>query len=224
MLDKNITELPKGNAHFLIDGPTGAIEVKTHTGQMPIRHVGLICHPNPQQEGTMDNKVVHTTARAFERLGAASVRFNYRGVGKSEGVFGQVSGECDDFRAVVEWAQKMAPQAKLWFAGFSFGGYIAAKVAEQYPVEQLLSIAPAVHLMDYTALNVDCPWTVFRALADEVVSAEAIQDWLTKANRDIQCIDFPECSHFFHGQLVKLRQTIEDVFSGSSHNTMAKGH
>ncbi|MAZ44571.1 MAG: hypothetical protein CMF48_05310 [Legionellales bacterium] len=216
-MERNLSHFLESSAHFFIDGPAGALELKTQSNSANPSVVGIICHPNPLQEGTMDNKGVHTTARAFETSGAASVRFNYRGVGKSAGEYGAIEGECDDMRAVVQWVKACAPDARLWFAGFSFGAYIAAKVAEQSQPEALLSIAPAVHLMDYRPLNPNCPWFVLRALEDEVVSAEEIYQWVQQSSAKIKCIDFPQSSHFFHGQLVKLRQTIETCFQTLDH-------
>ncbi len=161
----------------------------------------------------MDNKVVHMSARGFDKLGAATVRFNYRGVGKSEGTFGQVQGECDDALSVAQQIREYFPGIPFWCAGFSFGAYVAAKTAIDISAEVLLSIAPAVHLMDYRPLQVTCPWIVIRALEDELVDPKDIDAWIQDSTTDIRCIDFEDCSHFFHGKLGQLRQCIEDEFT-----------
>lgn len=210
---KNPSTLPEGAGHFLIDGPSGALELKTALPEQTPHHIGVICHPNPLQEGTMDNKVVHTVAKAFERLGALSVRFNYRGVGASEGEFGQTAGELDDLSVVVRWVRQHYPHTPLWLAGFSFGAYIAARGAMLHAPQRLLTIAPAVHLMDYSTLEQVCPWMTVVAMADEVVPVPDIQAWLATMP-DIETLEVPDCSHFFHRKLVPLREAVEHYFAG----------
>ena len=117
----------------LIAGPAGNIEVAldlpvSTPGSTP-RGMALVCHPNPTQGGTMDNKVVQTVARAFLQLGYRSVRFNFRGIGQSEGAWDEGRGEVDDALAVV--AAECAPGAPLILSGFSFGGYVASRAAQR---------------------------------------------------------------------------------------------
>jgi len=94
----------------------------------------VVCHPHPQHGGTMRNKVVHTLARAFEIAGARSLRFNFRGVGLSEGVFGDIVGETEDALAVLNWVRERRPDDELWLAGFSFGAAVALRAAARFPV------------------------------------------------------------------------------------------
>jgi len=131
---------------FMLPGPAGQLEALVSTPQQNAREtVAIICHPNPLFEGTMHNKVVTTIAKAFDLLGLTTVRFNYRGVGKSEGEYGETIGETEDCLAIVDWVQKTYPNYSLWLSGFSFGAYISASVANQMAVAQLVSIAPAVN-------------------------------------------------------------------------------
>ncbi len=193
-----------------IAGPAGAIEAVLHDTDMPLTHVGIICHPHPLQEGTMHNKVVTTVARTFNNMGINAVRFNYRGVGLSEGLYGDVVGEVADCKAVVAWAQQQWPHAKLWLAGFSFGAYIAAAAAEQVPTQQLISIAPAVERMPYSELGkINCPWLVIQGEADEVVTPQAVYDWFEALDAQKTLIRLPDTGHFFHGKLMDLRREIE---------------
>lgn len=193
-----------------IAGPAGFIEAILHDTDLPVTHIGIICHPDPLQEGTMDNKVVTTVARTFNAMGITALRFNYRGVGKSQGSYGNMVGEVADCLAVVKWAQQQWPQAKLWLAGFSFGAYIAASVATQMPTQQLLAIAPSVERMPYDTLSkVTCPWLVLQGEEDEVVSPQAVYAWYEKLDEPKMLITFPGTGHFFHGKLMDLRRDIE---------------
>ncbi len=120
---------------FFIKGPSGNLEVKSlGLGEKTI--TGIICHPHPLYQGTMDNKVVTTILRAWKELGIATIRFNFRGVGKSEGHYGEGKGEVEDLKAVIDWVQNSQNSQnnrsfKLWLGGFSFGAAIAATVAGQ---------------------------------------------------------------------------------------------
>src|SRR6188768_1844090 len=115
-----------------IDGPAGAIEARVEDPTPPgnrVRCVAVVCHPHPLFGGTMQNKVVHTTARALQEAGAATVRFNFRGVGQSEGTHDQGVGEIDDAIAVVQWTRARFVCDELWLAGFSFGAAVALQAA-----------------------------------------------------------------------------------------------
>lgn len=197
---------------LFIPGPAGNLEAVIQTPANAITHVGIICHPNPLQEGTMQNKVVTTVAKAFNNLGMAAIRFNYRGVGQSAGTYGDISGEVADCMAVVAYAQQRWPAAKLWLAGFSFGAYIAAAAASKVPTEQLIAIAPAVDRMPYATLPpINCPWLVIQGSEDEVVSANSVYAWFEHLNTNKQLVKFPETGHFFHGKLIDLQNTIENI-------------
>src|SRR5688572_15627298 len=109
------------NQEILIPGPVGNLEAIIQGPQdLATQRISIICHPHPLFQGTMDNKVVTTVARAFEAKNIPSIRFNFRGVGASAGSFGNITGEVDDCIAVVTWAQQRWPQAALYIAGFSF--------------------------------------------------------------------------------------------------------
>lgn len=152
---------------LIINGPAGELEaILQQPIQVNYSHIGIVCHPHPLQEGTMNNKVVVTIAKAFNLMGFPSVRFNYRGVGRSAGEYGNIVGEVDDCLAVVAWVKQQWPQARLYLAGFSFGAYIAAKTATEVGADWLISIAPAVERMPYQDLaSISCPWLVIQGEA-----------------------------------------------------------
>ncbi len=191
-----------------INGPAGPLEAAVHLIE-DAKRIAIICHPNPLQEGTMDNKVVTTTARALNMKGITAVRFNYRGVGQSAGQYGNITGEVADCLAVVAWAKEQWPGLPLWLAGFSFGAYIAADVAAGVSTEQLISIAPSVDRMPYSNLPpIDCPWLVIQGEEDEVVDPNSVFQWYAGLKAQKTLVRFPQTGHFFHGKLIELREAI----------------
>jgi len=108
-----------------LEGPAGRIETLLELPETEPEGVALICHPHPQQGGTLHNKVAHTLARAFLKRGMAVLRFNFRGVGKSEGDFDDARGEVDDALACLEYLQERWPGKPAWLSGFSFGAAVA---------------------------------------------------------------------------------------------------
>jgi len=196
---------------FLLPGPAGALEVMTSCPDPHQAHAGtvVICHPHPQQGGTMHNKVVHTLARSFGELGLRMLRFNFRGVGASAGSFDRGEGETEDVLALLEWVRVQRPEDDIWLAGFSFGGYVAARAAHRFDVKQLVTVAPAVHLYDFAALQAPpAPWLVIQGDADEVVSADAVSDWVASRQPRPELVVLEGVGHFFHGRLHDLRRVV----------------
>lgn len=197
---------------FLLPGPAGALEILTGcpAPERAVSATAVICHPHPQRGGTMHNKVVHTLARTFGDLGLRTVRFNFRGVGASEGSFGDAEGELDDLLAVVAWVRQQRPNDQLWLAGFSFGGYVAARGAQQTSVAQLVSVAPAVNMYYFksVASPPNVPWLVIQGDADDVVPAQAVVEWAGKMQPPPQLVVLKGVDHFFHGRLHDLRDTL----------------
>lgn len=117
--------------------------------------VVLICHPHPLHGGSLQNKVVHMLAKGFNDNGLATIRFNFRGVGRSQGVFDHAEGEADDVLSIVGYLRQSID--KIWLAGFSFGAYVAARAYKAIQAERLLLVAPSVTLYDMTAINNKSP-------------------------------------------------------------------
>lgn len=210
-----IKQFPKESSHFILPGPAGNLEIKTtYPKDADANSVGIICHPHPLQSGTMNNKVVTTLARSFESVGFATVRFNFRGVGASEGSHGHTIGETEDLLAVIDWVRSALPDCDLSLAGFSFGSYIAAKVANQMQVSCLISIAPPVNHVDFKSLtNIRCPWLVVQGDQDEIVPIEEVQSLALASPSPFKLIVMEEVGHFFHGRLIELREIIENFLS-----------
>jgi len=195
---------------LMIPGPSGELEALIETPHSPIANtVAIVCHPHPLHGGTMHNKVVTTLTRACQALGAVVVRFNFRGVGDSTGVYDNAIGEQDDLRAVIHWAKEHYPNSRLWLAGFSFGSYVATRVASDMAVDQLITIAPPVNHFDFSTLSaITCPWLIVQGEADEVVPAEEVFAWAASRPENPQVIRLPNVGHFFHGKLIELRDDI----------------
>src|SRR5579862_1002608 len=198
---------------ILIDGPAGKLEVVLAEPIGKDRGVlGIVCHPHPLFGGTMDNKVVTTLVKTFQHLGVVAIRFNFRGVGKSEGKFDHANGEVDDLLAVMDWLRKGQAYQEVWLAGFSFGAYIAAKAATLFPVKKLITIAPPVqHFPMHELLPITCPWILVQGEQDDVVPAEEVYAWVKTRDPQPEVLRFPHAGHFFHGQLTELRRRLEEV-------------
>jgi len=198
----------------LVPGPAGAIECaidRPASGHAdlpmpPTRGLALVCHPNPTQGGTMDNKVVQTLARAFVQLGYRVARFNFRGIGKSEGGWDEGRGEIDDALAVL--AALREPGEPLVLAGFSFGGYVASQAALRLPEEQraerLALVGPATSRFDTAPVPSDT--LVIHGEVDDVVPLSSVLDWARPQSLPVVVV--PGVGHFFHGQLPLLRDLV----------------
>ena len=205
--------LPADGSTVFVPGPAGRIECavelpKPHESR---RGIAVLAHPNPPDGGTMHNKVVTMAARALTECGIATVRFNFRGVGQSEGAFDNGRGEVLDLLAVARWAQAVRPDDALWLAGFSFGSWVALQAARQLPVKQMISIAPPVGLRDFTGvLAPACPWLIIQGEQDEIVDAPGVFAWAAKQQPAPTVVRMPDTGHFFHRRLLDLRGAIKN--------------
>ncbi|WP_457329645.1 alpha/beta hydrolase [Rhizobacter sp. P5_C2] len=190
----------------LTPGPAGALECALDRPEGEPRGVAVICHPHPQQGGTMDNKVVQTLARAFLQLGYRSVRFNFRGVAASEGVWDEGQGEIDDALAVI--AAHRDPALPLALAGFSFGGYVASQAAARLPddakVERLVLVGPSTQKQKVAPVPEET--LVIHGESDDIVPLSATLDWARPQSLPVVVI--PGVGHFFHGQLALLKNLV----------------
>ena len=199
---------------LLLAGPAGRIEAAFDApdADVPARPLlAIVCHPLPTEGGSMHNKVVTMAARALREVGATTLRFNFRGVGQSEGRFDDGVGELDDLRAVAAWARANHPDKILWLAGFSFGAYVSLRLAVELRAAALVSIAPPVgRSWDFSAIEVPtAPWLVIQGEADEIVDPQAVFAWLATLPRQPRLVRMPDTSHFFHRKLMDLRGALK---------------
>jgi hypothetical protein len=190
----------------LVPGPAGAIECAIDAPSTAECGVAVICHPHPQHGGTMDNKVTQTLARAAIALGWRSVRFNFRGVGASQGAWDEGRGEVDDALAVI--AAQRRDGEPLLLAGFSFGGFVAAAAAARLPErdrpQRLVLVGPSTQRQQLPAVPADT--VVIHGESDDVVPLSATLDWARP--QSLPVIVFPGVGHFFHGQLGLLKSVL----------------
>ena len=193
-----------------IAGPAGKLEAIVET-PVDIASVGtvVVCHPHPQHGGTMHNKVAYTLARAFVRMGFTALRFNFRGIGTSEGEFDDGVGELEDAKAVLAWMRNEYADGPQWLGGFSFGAAVALQAALEIPLNGLITVAPAVdRIANGLRGQPDCPWLIVQGDQDELVDIADTIDWVNGLNPGPELLVMPGAEHFFHGRLVQLREAV----------------
>lgn len=199
-----------------IDGPAGRLQLLQELPAGEPRALAVICHPHPLHGGTLNNKIVHQLARSFSQLGAVSVRFNFRGVGDSDGSFDEGRGELDDLFAVTAWAGRRWPGLPLWLAGFSFGGFIAIRAAAELQPQRLVTVAPAVNY--FPDANPEVPvsdWLLIQGRDDEVVPAQAVTAFVDRLDVSPDLVLVEGAGHFFHGRLNDLKQLVLDALGAA---------
>lgn len=189
---------------LLIDGAMGKIEIAIHQHSEIPKGIALIAHPHPLFGGTMDNKIVQTLAKTFSALNYAAIRFNFRGIGKTEGSFDEGMGETEDAIAVIKYAFEHIGQLPIVLGGFSFGAYVQTRVAERMKAERLVLIAPAVKR--FQVGNVPPNTLIVHGDQDDVVGLNDVLDWARP--QELPIIVLPGVGHYFHGRLVQLQEII----------------
>lgn len=204
---------PENGSVGLIDGPVGKLEVRYGgPGQGQPDQLAVICHPHPLHGGTMTNKVVTTLERTLIGRGMATLCFNFRGVGRSEGKHDDARGEQDDLLAVIAEGRQRLALNQLWLAGFSFGSFVAAAVATKIKLDGLISVAPPVSKWGFDQLgDPGCPWWVLQGSEDEVVEAQQVYDYVAAHPAKPELITFDGAGHFFHGRLIELRDRLNQA-------------
>ena len=211
--------LPQGRAH--IEGAAGRIEIASQVPASP-RALAVIAHPHPLFGGTMDNKVVTTLVRAFTESGCATYRFNFRGVGATEGGHDEGAGETEDMVRVIEHARAQSGASPLMLAGFSFGGAVATRASCRVDFAQLVLVAPGFRRISQhgmgeapdpndPALGPPGRHTTSNTLIvhgdlDETVPLSDSIAWATV--RDVPVTVVPGGEHFFHRKLHVLREIV----------------
>ena len=204
---------PEEREEFLLRGPAGALEcvadVPEAGDQVPATII--ICHPHPEHGGTMHNKVVTIMERSMRELGLRTVLFNFRGVGLSGGNFDDGYGETDDLFSLIEWIRRACPDDDLWLGGFSFGGFVSLRAAQNVQLGQLISVAPPVDRYGFSELeHPDCPWLVVQGDEDEIVSFDAVQLWVDTLKPSPDFVAMQQTGHFFHRRLMDLRGLLKN--------------
>ncbi|TFY97766.1 alpha/beta hydrolase [Ramlibacter rhizophilus] len=194
-----------------LEGAAGAVEALRDEPPdgLPRRGVAVIAHPHPLFGGTMDNKVVQTLARAFVQSGWTAVRFNFRGVGASEGEYDEGRGETEDLLHVVK---AVAPEGPLCLAGFSFGAFVTSRALQalwgQRDIERIVLVGTAASRFQVPELAAAARERalVIHGEQDDTVALQSVFDWARPQSLPVTVV--PGVEHFFHGQLPLLKSLV----------------
>ena len=206
----------------IFNGPEGRLEGRYQHSKRPNAPIALMLHPHPQYGGTMNNKVVYTLFHAFVRQGFSVLRFNFRGVGRSQGAFDRGEGELSDAASALDWLQTYNDSSpSCWIAGFSFGAWIGMQLLMRRPeINGFVSVAPPANMHDFSFLA-PCPSSglILQGDKDEVVPEPSVKRLVDKlsSQRGI-AIDYRVVSgadHFFQDEMEELSGHVDDYLAKS---------
>lgn len=214
---------------IIINGPEGRLEGKYSHSKIENAPLALILHPNPEHGGTMNNKITYMMFQAMKQRGFSVLRFNFRGVGNSQGIYDRGEGELSDAATALDWMQDLNKNAPyVWVAGFSFGAWIGMQLLMRRPeIEGFISVAPPANLYDFSFLA-PCPSSglIIRGEKDNVIPQEPVDKMVEKLQiqRGIE-IDYrtvKSANHFFHNTDGELMAHIHDHMNnaGNAGRTM----
>ena len=200
---------------IIFNGPEGRLEGRYHPGPRPDSPIALILHPSPQHGGSMNNKVVYTLYHTYVKRGFAVLRFNFRGVGRSQGVFSRGEGELSDAASALDWLQTYNQNSReCWVAGCSFGAWIGMQLLMRRPeITGFISVAPPANMYDFTFLA-PCPSSglVLTGDKDEIVPYESAKKLVDKLNQQkditVQHDVVAGANHFFQGKLEEMEEAV----------------
>lgn len=202
---------PGESARGVIAGLVGDIECLVATPRNKTRGIAVVCHPHPLFGGELGNKVTYTLASVALKQDFVALRFNFRGVGASQGVHDAARGETEDCLHAVEWLRAQLPGLPLLLAGFSFGAFVSLNAAARAQAAALVSIAPPFGRYFDDAPNPvhpGCPWMVVHSRDDEVVAFEETARILRSYRPEPELVTVDGAGHFFHGRLDALQGAI----------------
>jgi alpha/beta superfamily hydrolase len=184
----------------------GLLRLPDAAGDVAPPFAAVVCHPHPQFQGTMHNKVVFTLARALADAGGPALRFNFRGVGRSTGIYDDGRGESDDVRAALDWLAQRLPGAPLWLAGFSFGAWVGLPVGCEDPrVERIIGAGVPVDLLSVATLA-SCakPKLIIQGEHDEYGPLDRLRPWFDRLPEPKELRIVAGATHFFTDRLAEV--------------------
>ncbi|MBT6096223.1 MAG: alpha/beta hydrolase [Rhodospirillaceae bacterium] len=201
----------------IFNGPEGRLEGRYHHSKIANAPVALLLHPHPQHGGTMSNKVVYALYQSFVKRGFSALRFNFRGVGRSQGVFDSGQGELSDAATALDWMQGHNPNAKsCWIGGFSFGAWVAMQLMMRRPeISGFISVAPPANIHDFSFLA-PCPASGLMVHGDKddivpIVSVDKLVQKLKKQkNIEIDYRVLKGGDHFLQDHCIDLMAMVDD--------------
>ncbi len=206
----------------IFTGPEGRLEGRYQHGSTPNAPIALCLHPHPLYGGTMNNKVVYTLYQTFAKKGFSVLRFNFRGVGRSQGGYDQGQGELSDAASALDWLQNINPNAQsCWVAGFSFGAWIGMQLLMRRPeIAGFISIAPPAGKFDFTFLA-PCPSSglIVHGTGDELVQEPEVAKLAARlANQKDITVEYktiPGATHFFENELEDIADLVDKYLKKS---------
>ena len=206
----------------IINGPEGRIEGRYIHAKQANAPIALLLHPHPQYGGNMNNKVVYTLYQTFVRRGFSVLRFNFRGVGRSQGSFDKGEGELSDAASALDWLQSYNANARFcWIAGFSFGAWIGMQLLMRRPeISSFISVAPPANMFDFSFLA-PCPSSglIIQGEKDEIVPHESVAGLVDKLraqrNLDIRYTLMENANHFFKDQLEEFSEHVDTYLTAT---------
>lgn len=201
----------------ILNGPAGRLEGRYSHSRIPNAPLALILHPNPEHGGTMNNKITYALYQAYVARGFSTLRFNFRGVGRSQGMFDNGEGELSDAASALDWMQELNPNAPyVWVAGFSFGALIGMQLLMRRPeIHGFISVAPPANTEDFTFLA-PCPTSglVLHGGRDDVVPQASVAELIDRLHQQKGIkIDYrvlPQANHFFHDETDTMIAHVHD--------------
>ena len=213
---------------IIFTGAAGRIEGRYHPARQKNAPIGIVLHPHPQFGGTMNHQIIYQLYYAFVHRNFSVLRFNFRGVGRSQGTFDHGQGELSDAASALDWAQSINPEARsCWIAGFSFGAWIGMQLLMRRPeIESFIAVAPPANMYDFTFLA-PCPSSglILQGDQDTVVPVESVQKLVTKLShqRDIK-IDFRKIAgtdHYFAERLDTIATHVDGYIANHAGKSAA---
>ncbi len=214
-------------SEIIFNGPAGRVEGRYHVNAKPDAPVAIVLHPHPRHGGTMNNKVVYSLFRTFINLGYTTLRFNFRGVGRSEGSYDNGEGELSDAAAAMDWLQSMHPAASsYWVGGFSFGAWIGMQLLMRRPeLDGFISVSPPANMYDFNFLA-PCPVSgqIIQGNKDQIVDHKSVEVLVEKLrNQKGIAIDYnlvDEADHFYTDRMDQLKDLVTNYISGRLNEQM----
>ncbi|MCG2586605.1 alpha/beta hydrolase [Massilia sp. TS11] len=211
----------KNSTKFYLDGGAGRMECLLDLPKEAPRGIALVAHPHPLYGGTMENKVAQTLARTFVALGYATARFNFRGVGESEGVHDEGRGETDDMQVMYDYMRQQYPGLPVALSGFSFGTYVQSMFAQRLAAagqapERLVLVGTAAG--KWAMADVPADTILIHGELDDTITLQQVFDWARPL--DIPVVVIPGADHFFHRKLGHIKNWVIQLWRSKPEDTL----
>ncbi len=205
---------------IIINGPAGRIEARYSHSKIPNAPLALILHPAPDRGGSMNHRIPYSIYQAMVARGFSTLRFNFRGVGESQGVYDKGEGELSDAAAALDWMQALNPNAPyVWVAGFAFGSWIGMQLLMRRPeIKGFIAVSPPANEIDFSFLA-PCPQSgiIIQGEKDNIIPEPAVQKVVERLNAQKGiAVDYrviPNANHFYNDQVDVMIDHIHDYMN-----------